>query len=109
MAAINAQVVTRSGLAPSYAAASAGGDYFQNSGSEVLHVKNGSGSSVTVTIITQATVDGMAVTDRTVAVPAGADRMIGPFPAGTYNDGDGRVQITYSATTSVTVGVIKIG
>lgn len=107
MATLTKQSVVRTGLEPSYDAASSGGDEFANTGAEFIHVKNGDGSPHTVTIETPNLVDGtLAIADRDVVVPAGEERMIGPFPVGTYNDGDGLVQLTYDAVTSVTIALL---
>jgi hypothetical protein len=52
---------TRAGANPGFTAANVDGNYFANSGAEVLIVTNGGGSSITVTVVSQATVDGLAV------------------------------------------------
>lgn len=70
-------------------------------------VKNDDASAITVTLVTQGTVDSQAVADRTVTVAAGAIKLIGPFPTATYNDSSGNVQVTYSAVTSITVGAVQ--
>ncbi|MET8866534.1 hypothetical protein ABZW11_26650 [Nonomuraea sp. NPDC004580] len=67
---------------------------------------NGSGSSVTVTLATPGTVDGLAISDREVAVPAGETWKI-PVPR-IFAKADGRCDITYSSATSVTVGAFKV-
>lgn len=108
MATLTAQTISRAGLEPVLAAADVAGDDFVNTGLEFVEVVNGSGSDVTVTLDIQSTVDGQAVTDRTVTVTAGERRIIGPFPTGTYNDSEGKMNISYSAVTSVTVGVFKL-
>ena len=51
----------------------------------------------------------LAVADRTVSIPAGEERMVGPFQAATYNDSGGLVQLTYDGVTSVTIAIIKPG
>lgn len=107
MAVLSSQSIVRAGLSPAYASAAGGGDSFANTGKEFLHVKNDDASSKTVTIVTQSTVDGLSVSDRTVTVPAGESRMIGPFQTAIYNDDNSRVNVTYSAVTSVTVAVFK--
>jgi hypothetical protein len=89
-------------------AASSGGDQFANTEREQLIVKNADASSKDVTFVSQQTVDGQAVADKTVTVAAGDTMAFGPFPAGTFNDAGGNLQVTYSAVTSVTVKVIKI-
>lgn len=109
MATLSKQMISRAGLTPSYAAASGGGDAFANSGAEFLHIRNGGGSSVTLTIATQLNVHGLAVADHTVTVPAGEERLVGPFPVGTFNDDEGMVQLGYSGVTSVTVAVLRMG
>ena len=109
MATLTAQEIDRDGLNPSFAACDAAGDEFANLGVEFIHVKNGDVSAHTVTIETSRTVDGLAVADRDVAIPAGEERLIGPFPKQTYDDADGKVQLTYDAVTSVTIAVIKVG
>ena len=105
MAQLALQTISRAGIAPSYAAASGGGDQFANDGRQFVHRKNGSGSSITATFVTPRTVDGQGVADLAVAIPAGAERIVGPFPKATFNDEDGNVAITYSGVTSLTVGV----
>lgn len=107
--ALTVQSVVRTGLEPAYTAAVGDGHSVLNDGRlTFVHVVNGSGSEVTITIPTPGSVDGLAVADRTVAVPAGEERMIGPFPTATYNQADGTVHVDYSATTSVTVGAFKV-
>lgn len=94
---------------PTYSACGAGGDQFANSSAQFIHVKNADASSHTVTIVTQTTVDTLAVADRAVAIPAGEERLIGPFGASTYNDGSGNVQLTYDAVTNLTIAVFTHG
>ncbi|HEY0882253.1 MAG TPA: hypothetical protein VGD87_12010, partial [Archangium sp.] len=92
-------------------AANGGGDSFPNYGQEVVVIKNGGGSSITLTVTTPATVDGLAVADRTAVIAAGETRMVGPFPPGWYNDNQqpgGSVALGYSGVTSVTVAVVKV-
>lgn len=113
MAALTVQPAARSanGVDLAGVAAAGGGDSFTNSGQEVFVVKNGGGAPITVTVVTPATVDGLAVTDLTASVAAGATRMIGPFPPGIYNDtgaAGGIVSVTYSGVTTVTVAVVKV-
>lgn len=104
---LTVQTVTRAGLKPSYDSAAAGGDSFpRRSGDTVLHVKNGDASQHTVTIVSQASPGpGEASANEDVAIPAGEERFIGPFPEA-FEDADGLVQITYDAVTSVTVAAI---
>lgn len=92
-------------------AAAGGGDSFPNTGKEFFHVKNGSGAPINVTFAHAGQVDAgdanLAVPDLVVAVAAGVERIVGPFPTQQYNDANNRVPVTYSDVTSVTVGVMK--
>ena len=105
MAVLTVQEISRAGLNPSYSAAAAGGDEAPNDEITFLHVKNGSGGSIDVTIQTPGTIDGLAITDRTVAVPASGERMIGPFPASVYG---ATLTISYSGVTSLTIAAIRM-
>src|ERR1017187_2546404 len=109
MAALTAQTIARAGVVPTYNAAGAGGDTFANTGNEFVLIKNGDSGTHVVTIAIPALVDGFAVTSRTVSIVAGAQKAIGPFPKGTYNDSGGLVHLTYDGVTSVTIAVLKPG
>jgi len=104
--------VIKTGLNATYKSANTDGHMFVNDGRSLVHVKNASGSAVTATIETGATRDGYAIADQEVSVPAGEDRFIGPFPPRTFNvqsgDDRGKVKLTFSAITSVTVAFLKI-
>ncbi len=102
------EVVRGAGLLQALVSPAAGGDEFVNTGREYLHVKMGGATDVTVTIAAERTVHDLAVADYTVVCATGEDRFIGPFPVDTFNDGDEKVQITYSHTTGYTVGIFKL-
>jgi hypothetical protein len=109
MAALSNQSVKRAGLKPAYAAAAGGGDTFAPGENVFVHVKNGSGSSITVTVATPKKVAGLDVADLAVAVPKEEDRLIGPFPAQHFADpADGRAHVTYSGVTSLTVAALEL-
>ena len=105
---VTVQDVERSGLEPSYEAANGDGDAFENNGRVVFHAKNGSGGAITLTFQTPGMVDGLAVADRTVSIPAGEERMCGVFPPSDYNQSDGDVYVDYSGVTSLTVAALRI-
>lgn len=108
MATLTVATVSRAGVDAAGVAADVAGDEWTNTGQEFVEVFNGGGSPITVTLDVQATLDGAAVTDPTVSVPAGARRMIGPFPTGIYNNtSTGRARVAYSGVTSVTTKVFK--
>lgn len=113
MATLTRQKIVSSGLAASYGSAAAGGDVVDNSdGKTVLHVKNAGGGSINVTITAQDTsVDAagygtITVSNLVVAVPAGAERFIGPFPKRAFNNASKQIAITYSGVTSVTIAAL---
>jgi hypothetical protein len=110
MAVLNPQKITRAGLNPAYAAAGAGGDEFVPDSDTYLHVKNGAGVPQTVTVVTPGEAfEGAAIADIAVAVPAGGERIIGPFPADDFADpSNGRADITYSGVVTLTIAVIRL-
>ena len=96
------------------AAASAGGDAAVNDGRTVLVVKNADSAPHTVTVTpARASVsqDGMGALTKAaiaVAVAAGDTTVIGPFGTALFNDITGKIAITYSAVTSVTIMAVRI-
>lgn len=109
MAAITVQPVSTTGTVWTLAAASGGGDTVRPSGNDVhLIVRNGDASSKTVTLVRAGNDQyGVAIPDLPVAVAAGATLII-PVPATFRDTSDDLVDVTYSATTSVTVGAFKV-
>lgn len=108
-AVLSYQQVARTGLNAAYAAVDAAeGEQFANDGRMILHVVNGAGAPINVTITTPNAVDGLAVADLVVAVPNGESRFIGPFPPGIYNNGSGNVLVDYSSGTTVTVALLRL-
>jgi len=108
MAILTVQQASLSGVNTTYGAAAGGGDQFANTGKAMIHVKNGDVSSKTVTVDSQKVCSQGFDHDAAVAIPAGEERMIGPFPKDRFNDANGDVQITYSAVTSVTIAVVEL-
>ena len=106
MADLTVQSVTRSGVEPVFNTAVIGGDAFLNDAKVWVHVKNGL-VALNITFVTQITVDGEAVADKTVNILASTDKVIGVFPTNWYNDVDGKVQITYDDVANVTIAVLK--
>jgi hypothetical protein len=109
MATLTTQAIAIAGLNPTFAAAGASGDKVACGERTWLHVKNGSASSITVTLAATGAVRGQTVTSPTVSVPASGERMIGPLTADLFAGAtDGLAAITYSATTTVTVAAFLI-
>lgn len=107
MALIATQSVVLTGLLPTFAAA-ANTDTIPADGRTVLWVVNGSVGSINVTIVSPQTVSGLAVDDVVVAVGAGAQKLIGPFPRATFGDVNGEAGIDYSATATITRAALQI-
>lgn len=108
MAELTVQAPTRAGTAFTWGAAAELGDEFLNTGKEGLLVSNTSGIPIIVTIVTQALLDELSVTDRTVTVAQGTAKFIGPFTRSVYNDEDGMVQLTYDNHEGVEIAVVKV-
>lgn len=109
MATLTYKQPTITGVDPALAAAAGGGDKVAPNDRGYLHVLNGSGSSMNVTIVVPGNTQfAQAQPDVVIAVPAGAHRIIGPFPAVLADPADGLVAITYSLATSVTVAAITL-
>lgn len=114
MAALTLQNIGPAGLSPAYAAVNDSDTVKVSTAQRAfLHVKNGGGGSINVTITavkTSASVAGVGnvtISDQVVAVPAGEERMIGPFTEA-FTDTDGDVTIGYSGTTSVTAAALQL-
>jgi hypothetical protein len=102
--------IKRTGSTPNPVAPDvANGNQFPNDGNTVLRVANTGGGACTVTVPVAVTVDGLAVTNLSVVVPAtNGVREIGPFPVGTYLQPDGNTYFNCSTATGVTVEVNRL-
>lgn len=97
--------VTSTGLAPTAHAASAGGDTVPPNCT--LRVINGDAASHTLTMVTPGLVDGdLAVDNRDVVIPASDFRFV-RVKRDPYVNSDGRVDLTWDATTGMTFEVIR--
>lgn len=107
MALLPTQVVAPVGTALTFANASAGGDTCVTGSDVKLHIKNGSGASITVTLATPGKIDGnLDITDRAVTVAAGAETVV-PVTDLFRDPATGLASITYSASASVTLAVVR--
>lgn len=113
-----AQTIVRTGLEPVYSAVdAANGEYFDNIAQDkFLHVQNGAGAPINVTVVRKnTTLDGVTVPNLIVVVPAGEDRMIGPFPNSLYGQPDPdsgvdpAILVNYSSGTTITAALIARG
>lgn len=110
MSTLSVQVIVAAlaaGLEPSYAGCAVGGDEVVNDGRIFLHFVNGA-TPADVTIDSVA--DCNQGVDHNVVVTVGAneDHMIGPFPRARFNDAAGKIQMTYSNVTTITVAAIRL-
>ena len=80
----------------------------KNDGSVIMNfLKSGAGVA-TITIVTPETRDGLAVADRTIAVPASTgDVAAGPFSGVTYNNSSGDLEFTTNEGTGLTCAVFR--
>ena len=109
MATLTVQQISTSGLeAAAAAAAGASGDEFVNNGKTFILVTDTGTTAPTVTVASQVECSQGVTHDATIAVESGEARYIGPFPTDRYNDADGKVQVTYSSETDVTIEVFTL-
>lgn len=109
MAALTTQNISRTGITPTYTAVSAS-DTFTPGANVFIHVKNGGGSPDTcVQVVAAGDPPGLTISDNSVSVTNGQERMIGPFPAQFFADPTtGVCTVTHGFTTSVTIGVFNL-
>lgn len=112
MAQLTVQPIVAAGLAATYASAAGGGDTVIPDDRTFLHVKNGGGSPITVTLVAEGTCSfgsSSPTHDRAVSVTNGTEKYIPTGPKTQFADAaTGLVSITYSAVTSVTIAAVSI-
>ena len=116
MAELTVQSATEAGTTLTMTSCSGSGDEFDNTGKEVLIFVNDHGSAsynITITVQDSSVEDPqygtLTKTFTAKACAAGSRTIVGPFPVKAYNDSDGHVNITYSATpTTMKVAAVKI-
>lgn len=108
MATLTVQnLVGTTGVIPTYGAAAGGGDVFANDGKTMLHVKNGGGGAIDVTVNSIKACDQGSDHNLVVNVLNASEKVIGPFDPGRFNNASGQVEVTYSGVTTVTVAALK--
>ena len=114
MAELTVQQITEAGGTATYVAAAGGGDTADNNGNLFLHVKNGGGSEMTVTITAQTTsVDSgpygeLTKSNASIAIAGSGEAFIGGFAPAAFNNGNSEIAITYSGVTSVTIAALYV-
>ena len=106
--AVEDSVVT--GLEATYNAATdtPDGDGFLNDGDIIVHVKNGSGGDIVLTVPTPAKAGGMEIADQVITITAGEERFVGPFPTAYFNQTDGQVYLDWASVTSLTFALVRV-
>lgn len=110
MATLATQTISRAGLASALAVAAGGGDQFTPTGRTFFYAKT-AGTVSTITFATPGeAIEDVAIADLAVVMPATGERMIGPFPGGTFANSalSGRCAVTYTSVTGLTVGVFEL-
>lgn len=105
MANLAYQTVNNSGGGITPVASSAGGDSVPANSRGALMVRNGSATSVTVTLVVPGSAYGQARPDVAYTIAAGGVAVIGPLVPDLAQV-DGYVDFTYSAVTTVTSAAI---
>lgn len=105
MAELSVQRPGLTGLQPAYSAvAASGGDTFSNDGRVLIHIKNGSGSTRTVTVTSNNCNFG-SQHNLSITIPAVEDKLIGPLPTDRF----GRTaKFEVDSNTSVTAAVVGL-
>ena len=77
--------------------AAAADQYLYLNNNRIMVRVSGGAAAATMTVKTGGTVDGLAIADREVAIPAGEARWCGPYNGGIYNNAAGKVELTFAA------------
>lgn len=109
MAALPVRTLVDAGTRPTLVAASVSDTAKIGNGKANFAVyKNGSGSTVTLTVLGQGTTEyGKDLPDNVISVAAGAEVWI-PLRSD-YSDGTGSATITLNDATTVTAAVVTVG
>lgn len=109
MAVLTVQRVVLAGLKPTFVEPGATGDTFVNSGRVFIFVKNGTASTIDVTIDSVAPCSqGYDHDAEVAAIPASENRMVGPFPQSRFNDEASSAKVTCTVQTLVEIAAIEV-
>lgn len=103
MALLTPQTPPITGATPTYSAVNSSDTIRWTNAPRMLHVKNGSGGSINVTVVVPGSRHGQANPDVVVAVGAGAEKVISGFSSDMAVDGV--ITVNYSGTTTVTAAL----
>lgn len=104
MAAISVQSIIRAGLQASYTNVASSHTFTNDGKRTFVHVVNGA-TAMNLTVVTPNTVDGLAVSDRTVAIGSSEEHFVGPFPTDVYGT---TVTVQFDDTTNGTIAALTI-
>ena len=93
---------------PITTAANAGGDTFDNDGRTIFVAKNASGGAITITFDSVTPSNQGTDVNPAASVPAGQTYFFGPFDPNRFNDVNGRVGVSYSGVTLLTIDAFRI-
>ena len=97
------------GSDPGFTPATAGGNTFAITDETVLHVRNTSAVSVSVTFTSRAVAEpGIIPADLVVVVPAGGQRDVRVRPSSRFRDVDGRGQVVCAPLAGVLLAVSRV-
>ena len=106
---LSVQVIEPAGLSPAFVAANTDGVSVENNGNMYIEIVNGHTSAThTATIDHPGTVDGLAVANRDVEVPATETRKIGPFTARYNQAGTTVIHVDFESVTGLSIGAFRI-
>ena len=107
MAELSVQKITSDGITPTYSACDAAGDTFVNDGDTFIYVKNGDTVDHIVTVTAERKCNFGFLHDLSVTIPAGGEKIIGPFLPDRFNTEAEKAVLSYDAVTSMTIAVLK--
>src|SRR5689334_18052618 len=107
MANIAIQDILASGAAPSFVAAAGGGDSFDYDPNGFIEVRNAGGSPINATVVVPGSFLGQAIPDVVQSVPATTGNVKFKMHPSMINPATGKVDVTYSGVTSVTVAALR--
>lgn len=110
MALISSQSVDLTGVDPTFTAASAGGDTFNNGPgtSILLRVQNASGVARTITVNAANECSHGFTHDVVLVTANGDDITVGPFERARFNGAGGVVSVTYDNEAGVSLAVLEV-
>lgn len=107
MALLNLFAPTLAGLARVLTAANVAGDSFPLPGPIIVTINNGSGAPINVTFVGSGVCSQGFLHNAVLAVAAGATVDVYVADLARFADVNGRLQLTYSDVTTLTVGAYR--